>query len=150
MKEASVYFDYSSYEKSAPAVVAALIALGKAIDNSGLDKGLTELVKIRVSQMNKCDFCLQLHFTIANKIGLSKEKMESVSKWRDFDFFSDRERAALDWSEALTLMAQQAVSSILYDQLIKQFTESEIAFLTAAIGNINAWNRIAGGLRFPA
>ncbi|MBJ7553933.1 carboxymuconolactone decarboxylase family protein [Marinomonas spartinae] len=150
MKEASVYFDYVSYEKSAPAVVVALKALGKAIDDSGLDKALTEVVKIRVSQMNNCAFCLQLHFSFGRKVGLSQEKMESVSKWREVDLFSDRERAALDWSEALTLMVQQKVPSTSYDELVKQFTESEIAFLTAAIGNINAWNRIAGGLKFPA
>ena len=142
-------FDYTSYEKVAPAVVEALRAMGKAVDDSGLEKPLTELLKIRVAQLNGCAFCLQLHLNVSRKCGLDAAKVDLVATWHDVDIFSARERAALAWAEALTRMGQQAIPEAALGELQAHFSREEIAFLTAAISNINAWNRIAGALRFP-
>lgn len=140
--------DWPAFEQAAPGVIAALRMLGKAVDDSGLDKSLTELLKVRASQINGCAFCLQFHLNLARKLGLAPAKIDLVATWREADVFSARERAALAWTEALTLMAQQHVADALYAELQAEFTESEIAFLTAAVGAINAWNRIAGALQF--
>ncbi len=140
--------DWSSFKQAAPGVVAALGMLGKAVDDSGLDKQLTELLKLRASQLNGCAFCLQYHLNLARKLGLAPAKIDLVSTWREAGVFSARERAALAWTEALTLMAQQHVPDALYAEVQAAFTESEIAFLTTAVGAINAWNRIAGALQF--
>lgn len=142
-------FDYAAYEKSAPAVVNAMRTLGKAVDDSGLDKSLSELLKIRVSQINGCIFCLQLHLNLARKLGMPPGKIDLVATWKEGDIYSERERAALAWAEALTHMAGQSISTAVHEELERHFSSSEIGFLTAAIANINAWNRIAGGLRFP-
>jgi AhpD family alkylhydroperoxidase len=141
--------DWPTFEGAAPAVVAALGLLGKAVDDSGLDKRLTELVKLRASQLNGCAFCLQFHLNVARKVGLAQNKIDLLAAWRDAGVFSAREQAALGWTEALTLMAQQQVPDASYAALQAEFSESEIAFLTATVGAINAWNRIAGALRFP-
>lgn len=141
--------DRHSFEQVAPNVVAALGMLGKAVDDSGLDKQLIELLKLRASQLNGCAFCLQYHLNVARKIGLAQAKIDLVATWREASVFSARERAALAWTEALTLMAQQHIADAQYAELQAVFTDSEIAFLTAAVGTINAWNRIAGALRFP-
>lgn len=141
-------FDWSSYEKTAPGVIAALSQLGKAIDESGLEKSLTELIKLRASQMNGCAFCLQFHLNLARKIELPQHKIDLLAAWRDTEIYSARERAALAWTEALTLMSQQHIATEVYAELAASFSPTEIAFLTAAIGAINAWNRIAGALQF--
>lgn len=140
--------DWHAFEQAAPGVISALAMLGKAIDESGLDKQLTELLKLRASQINGCAFCLQYHLNLARKHGLSPAKIDLVATWRDCRIFSERERAALAWTEALTLMAQHHIADSAYEQLQAVFSKSEIAFLTAAIGAINAWNRIAGALQF--
>jgi AhpD family alkylhydroperoxidase len=140
--------DWPLFEQIAPGVIAALGQLGKAVDDSGLDKALTELLKLRASQLNDCAFCLQFHVNLARKIGLSQAKIDLVAVWRDAGVFSGRERAALAWTEALTLMAQHPDTDALYVDLQAVFSAQEIVFLTAAIGAINAWNRIAGALQF--
>jgi AhpD family alkylhydroperoxidase len=132
----------------APDARDALIALGKAVDASGLPKDLTELVKLRVSQINGCAFCLQLHLGIARKLGIKTPKLDLVAAWRDADIYTSRERAALAWAEVLTHAEHGAESDAAFSGLQQEFSQSEIAFLTAAIANINAWNRICGGLRF--
>ena len=140
--------DWDEFSRAAPAVLAALRALGAAVDESGLDKALTELLKIRVSQLNGCAFCLQFHLNIARKANLAQAKLDLVAVWADAPIFSARERAALAWSEALTAMAQRHVADAVYADLCVHFTRTEVVHLTAAIGAINAWNRLAGGLRF--
>jgi AhpD family alkylhydroperoxidase len=140
--------DWSAFAQAAPSVIAALTMLGKSVDESGLDKQLTELLKLRASQLNGCAFCLQFHLNLARKLGLAQTKIDLVATWRDAGVFSQRERAALAWTEALTLMAQQPVADAVYVGLRAEFSESEIAFLTTAVGAINAWNRIAGALQF--
>jgi len=140
--------DWPFFEQTAPKVIAALKLLGQAVDDSGLDKQLTELLKLRASQLNGCAFCLQFHLNLARKLGLAQVKIDLVATWRDAGVFSARERVALAWTEALTLMAQQPVADALYDELRAEFSESEITFLTTTVGAINAWNRIAGALQF--
>jgi AhpD family alkylhydroperoxidase len=140
--------DYPDFERAAPAVIAALRQLSKAVDDSGLDKQLTELLKLRASQLNGCAFCLQFHLNLARKLGLAPVKIDLVATWREAGIFSARERAALAWTEALTLMAQQPVADAAYAALQAEFSGPEIAFLTTAVGAINAWNRIAGALQF--
>lgn len=140
--------DANRHDEMAPKVTSALLALGKAVDDSGLDKTLIELIKLRASQLNGCAFCLQLHLNISRKIGVPSAQLDLIAAWRDAGVFTPREMAALAWTEALTLMAGNNVSDAVYAELQGQFSESEIAFLTAAVANINAWNRIAGALHF--
>lgn len=142
------FIDLSDFERTAPEVVAALRALGKAVDDSGLDKALTELLKVRASQINGCAFCLQFHLNYARKLKVAPAKLDLVATWREVSLFSERERAALAWTEALTLMPVQPIPEEVDEALREQFSSMEIAFLTTAVGAINAWNRIAGALRF--
>ncbi|MFO1299596.1 MAG: carboxymuconolactone decarboxylase family protein [Burkholderiaceae bacterium] len=136
------------FDEIAPAAVAALRALGKAVDESGLEKPLTELIKVRASQVNGCAFCIQYHLNVARKLGVEAPKLDLLAAWREAGVHSPRERAALAWTEALTRMDRHSVSDANWAQVQAQFTRSEIAFLTASIGAINAWNRIAGALHF--
>jgi AhpD family alkylhydroperoxidase len=147
-KTSHARMDFAEYNGYAPATSAALIALGKAVDDSGLEKALTEMVKLRVSQINGCAYCIQLHLNVARKLGVAAGKLDMMVAWREAGVFSAREQAALAWAEALTLMAGRGVLDAAYAEAGGQFTPSELAFLTAAVANINAWNRIAGSLYF--
>lgn len=141
--------DYPEFNGIAPAAGAALRALGQAVDDSGLEKALTELVKLRASQLNGCAFCLQLHLNVARKLGLDARKLDLAAVWRDAGVFSARERAALAWTEALTrLDGPEGAPDGVWSQVQASFSAAEAVNLTAAIANINAWNRIAVGLRF--
>lgn len=136
------------FASRAPAVPAALRRLGEAVDASGLDKALTELVKLRASQINGCAYCVQFHINFLRKLEVAPEKIDLVAVWREAGIFSERETAALAWTEALTESPNHGASDEAYAALLTQFTEQEALFLTAAIGLINAWNRIGVGLRF--
>ena len=140
--------EYAAFSQLAPNATAALTALGKAVIESGLDRSLIELIKIRASQVNSCAFCLQFHLNAARKLKLAQTKLDLVAVWRDAGIFSARERAALAWTEALTHVTPAGVSDEAYNHAAKEFTESELAFLTVAIGTINFWNRVAMSYRF--
>lgn len=140
--------DYTDFQQVAPEAVAALMALGKAVAESGLERDLVELVKLRVSQINGCAFCVQYHLNLARKLAVPAAKLDLLVAWRDAPAFSARERMALAWAEALTGMADRPVDEALRARLATVFSTAEITFLTAAVGGINAWNRIAGGLAF--
>ncbi|MFT4021702.1 MAG: carboxymuconolactone decarboxylase family protein, partial [Acinetobacter sp.] len=99
------HFSYAGFQKISPAALAALLEMGKAVDDSGLEKTLTELVKIRVSQINGCAFCIQFHLQIARRIGIDAIKLDLVAAWRDVDVYSARELAALEWAEEVTRLA---------------------------------------------
>lgn len=139
-----------SYEVFAKtAAHTALIALGKSVDESGLEKPLTELVKLRVSQINGCAFCVQFHLNIARKLGVSPEKLDLVAAWREAGVFSPREMAALAWAETLTgIAAARPPSDADYAAVLTEFSADEAMHLTVTIGTINQWNRIAVALRF--
>ena len=140
--------DYASYERLAPETVVAMRALGRAVAESGLDQPLTELIKIRVSQINGCAFCLQYHLNQARKLMTPVAKLDLVATWGEADIFSARERAALAWAEALTRMPMAPIDDADFADLLEHFAMEEVAHLTAAVAHINAWNRIAGGLQF--
>ncbi|MBK5949352.1 alkylhydroperoxidase [Rhodobium orientis] len=139
---------YDAFRRSQTTAHDALIALGKTVDDGGLEKDLTELVKLRVSQMNGCAFCVQLHLNIARKLAVDEVKLDLVSAWRDAGVFSPRERAAFQWAERLTRLHGEEACDADTAGLHDHFDDREAVLLTITIGTINAWNRIARGLRF--
>ncbi len=132
---------------ASPAVYKAMVALEGALAASGLEYSLYELVKTRASQINGCAFCIHMHTSDARKHGESEMRLYMLPAWRESSLYSPRERAALAWTEALTLIAQTNAPDEVYAALTEQFSEAEIVNLTALIGLINAWNRLAVGLR---
>jgi AhpD family alkylhydroperoxidase len=140
--------EFAEFEKIAPEVRAALTALSKAVGDSGFDKALIELIKIRASQINGCTFCVQFHLNLARKFGVPQTKLDLVAVWRDAGIFSAREMAALAWTETLTHVTPSGVADEDFAAARNEFDESELVFLTAAIASINAWNRIAMAFRF--
>jgi len=139
---------WNDFDRMAPAVIRALRDLSRAVEASGLDKALIELIKVRASQINGCAYCIQYHLNLARGLPVLPAKLDLLAAWREAGIYSARERMALAWTEALTLMAGHPVPDTLYTELQTQFSAPEIAFLTAAIGLINAWNRISGALQF--
>lgn len=135
--------------KVSPAVYQAVAALQAYVDRSGLDAKLRELIKIRVSQINGCAFCLAMHTRDARKLGETDERMHLLDAWREAPLYSARERAALAWAEAITLVAQGHVPDEVFETVRKQYSEKEIVDLTAAVVAINTWNRIAIAFRVP-
>ncbi len=132
-----------------PETPKALRGLGEAVKQSGLEAAIVELAKIRASQINGCAFCLNMHANEARAMGESDARMHLIAVWREAPVFSARERAALAWTEALTLVAQGPVSDAVYQEARAQFSDAELANLTTAIVTINAWNRISVAYRFP-
>ena len=117
------------------------------VQGSGLDHSLLELVKLRASQLNGCAFCLDMHWKDARAQGESEERLYMLNVWRESSIYSERERAALAWTEALTLVADTGAPDEVYEETRAQFDEKEIADLSLAIAAINAWNRMAIGFR---
>jgi AhpD family alkylhydroperoxidase len=148
LKAPAPRMNYAHLNKHAGKEVAALLAMSEAIANSGLEKELLELVKIRSSQINGCSFCLQMHSSDARKIGMSEERITLTGAWHEAPVYSERERAALALTEAVTLIAGHGVSDETYSAAASVFSEAELAHLISAIVNINAWNRIAITYRF--
>lgn len=144
----AVRLTYQQFSKTAPAAQAALLAMGKAVEEAGLDKQLVELVKLRVSQINNCAFCLQIHLNVARRIGVPQEKLDLVATWEEAGIFSARERAALAWAEQLARLAGHSVSDESYAAAREHFSEDELLWLSVAIANINAWNRLGAAFRF--
>lgn len=143
-------FSYEEFSSKASAAHQAMLALGKAVDASGLEKSLSELCKIRASQLNGCAFCLQYHLNLARQLGLAKQKLDLIACWQESTIFSERERTALAYTETLTLTPQATLAPSLKHDLNAYFQRDEILFLSIAIATINSWNRIAGSLHFPA
>ena len=133
--------------KIAPEAYQAMIKVETAIAASGLEHSLLELVKMRASQINGCAFCIHMHTTDARKAGETEMRLYMLSAWRESSLYSDRERAALAWTDALTRIEQTQAPDEDYALVKTQFGEAEQVNLTLAIGTINAWNRLAIGLR---
>jgi AhpD family alkylhydroperoxidase len=131
----------------APEGYKAMRAFQAYIEKSGLEHSLMELVKIRASQINGCAFCLVMHTTDARKMGETDERMHLLNAWEEAPVFSPRERAALAWTEALTLITEGHVPDAVYEEARKQFSEKELVDLTYAVMAINSWNRIAIAFR---
>ena len=144
----SVRIAYETFQKTAPSAQAALLAMGKAADEAGLDKTIIELVKLRVSQINNCAFCLQIHLNVSRKLGLSQEKLDLVATWEEAGIFSERECAALAWAETLTRLVGHSVPDAAYEAVRRHFSEEEVTFLSVSIATINAWNRLGAAFRF--
>jgi AhpD family alkylhydroperoxidase len=142
-------YTYDEFRKTAAPVYAALVAIGKAVEDAGLETSLTELVRLRVSQINGCAFCMQHHLAVSRHAGIASEKIDLVAGWRDAGIFSERERAALGWAESLTGIAQSHPDEAALATAQKHFSHDELLFLTVAIGQINMWNRIGAGLHLP-
>lgn len=112
-----------------------------------LDPKLLELVKTRASQINGCAYCVDMHTKDARKTGESEQRLYSLSLWRESPFYSERERAALEWTEELTLISQNEISEELFQRVRQQFSEEDLIDLTAAVCQINTWNRLAKSFR---
>jgi AhpD family alkylhydroperoxidase len=133
--------------KLAPAAVKAMYNLEAALQASGLDHNLLELVKLRASQINRCAFCIHMHTTDLRKHGESEMRLYMLNAWRESPLYTARERAALAWTEALTLVAETGAPDADYELIKAEFTEAEQVNLTFAIGAINTWNRLQVGFR---
>ena len=135
------------YFAAAPKALQPMLALEKAVVSSGLEHGLIELVKTRASQLNGCAFCIDLHTRDALKAGEAPARLFLLDAWREAPHYTPRERAALAWTEALTLVAETHAPDADYAGLLPHFTEEEIVKLSLLIATINAWNRLAIGFR---
>ncbi|MBN8965152.1 MAG: carboxymuconolactone decarboxylase family protein [Rhizobiales bacterium] len=133
--------------KASPGVYKAMTGLQSYVDQCGLEHSLLELVKIRSSQINGCAFCLIMHTNDARKQGESDERMHLLNAWREAPVFTERERAALGWVEALTLITEGHAPDDVYEEARRHFSEKELVDLTAAVVTINAWNRMAIAFR---
>lgn len=131
-------------------VMEAMHALEKPLRNSGLEPALRELVKTRASQINGCAYCLDMHTKDARAQGETEQRLYALNAWRETPFYTDRERAALEWTEHLTLISEHGVSEELYRRVRQYFSEDELVKLTLAVVQINGWNRLATAFRAPA
>ncbi|MEP6945570.1 MAG: carboxymuconolactone decarboxylase family protein [Acidobacteriota bacterium] len=138
--------DYSS---AAPGSAQAMYKLEKFVKESGLEDSLLELIKTRVSQINGCAFCLDMHTKDARARGETEQRLYALNAWRETPFFTDRERAALAWAETVTLVAETHVPDSEYGSAREQFDEGELVNLTMAVIAINGWNRLAISFREP-
>jgi len=134
-------------ETASPEASKAMAALDGYVETCGLDHSLLDLVKTRASQINGCAFCVHLHTGEARARGEREERLYLLDVWWESPLYSERERAALAWTEAVTLVSESRVPDAVYDEARRQFSEEEMVKLTVAIGLINAWNRIGVGFR---
>ena len=128
----------------------AMLALEAAVDGSGLERRLLDLVKVRGSQINGCAYCIDMHTKDARAAGETEQRLYALDAWRETPFFSDRERAALEWTESITHVAETHVPDEVYERVTQQFSETELVSLTLTAVTINAWNRFAVAFRAPA
>ncbi|HZW30472.1 MAG TPA: carboxymuconolactone decarboxylase family protein [Isosphaeraceae bacterium] len=135
------------YGKVAPGAVAAMRALEAYVRQSGLEPGLLELVRVRASQINGCAYCIDMHTKDARARGESEQRLYELVAWRETPFYTERERAALAWTEAVTRIADGPVPDAVYEQARAHFSEKELVDLTMAIVAINGWNRLAVSFR---
>jgi AhpD family alkylhydroperoxidase len=138
------------YIKIAPDALKAMRGLETYVRSSGMDRTLLELIKTRASQINGCAYCIDMHTKDARAHGETEQRLYALSAWREAPFFTDKERAALAWTEALTLISQTNAPDEVYNELRNHFTDLEIVNLSYAITTINAWNRLAIGFRAQA
>ncbi len=131
----------------APDTIKALGALEAQVQGSGLEQSLIELVKTRASQINGCAFCINMHTQDARKHGETEQRLYLLNAWRESPVYTDRERAALAWTEAVTLVSETHVPDDVYEEVRKQFSDVETVNLTMLVATINAWNRIAISFR---
>ncbi|MFY9686614.1 MAG: carboxymuconolactone decarboxylase family protein [Pseudolabrys sp.] len=141
----------ASYQKAAPDVFQGMLALTAVVQKSGLAPGLVDLVNQRVSQINGCAYCLDMHSKDLRARGETEQRIYMLSAWREVpNLYNARERAALAWAEAVTHLTNQEISDEVYEQARGEFSEQELAQLTLSIITINGWNRLNVAFRTPA
>jgi AhpD family alkylhydroperoxidase len=131
------------YDQASPGVYKAMLGLEKYLHTCGLEESLLHLIKLRASQINGCAYCLDMHWKDLRAIGEKEQRMYSLDAWRECPYYTERERAALAWTEAVTLITSGHVPDTVYEQARSSFSEKELADLTFAVATINAWNRLA-------
>ena len=136
-----------NFYHAAPEAMKAMMALENQIASSGLEQSLMELVKTRASQINGCAFCIDMHTRDARKRGETEQRLYLLNAWREAPCYTDRERAALAWTEAVTLIAETHAPDDVYDEVRTHFSEAETVNLTMLIGAINSWNRLSIAFR---
>lgn len=132
-----------NYFAKAPELMKSVLALNEAVETCGLEKSLLHLIKLRASQINGCSYCVDMHAHEALEDGDSIQRVLLVAAWRESPLFTDRERVAFAWTEAVTRVADAGVPDALYAQALTQFSESELVKLTVAVSIINTWNRLS-------
>jgi AhpD family alkylhydroperoxidase len=136
-----------NFYQAAPDTMKAMMALENQIASSGLEQSLMELVKTRASQINGCAFCIDMHTKDARKRGETEQRLYLLNAWREAPCYTDRERAALAWTEAVTLIAETHAPDDVYNEVRAHFSEAETVNLTMLIGAINTWNRLSISFR---
>jgi AhpD family alkylhydroperoxidase len=131
-----------NYVKAAPGVFKVMLGLGEYLRESGLEESLLLLVDLRASQINGCAYCLDMHWKDLRASGEGEQRLYSLDAWRESPFYTDRERAALEWTEALTLVTDGHVPDEVYEKVRPHFNEKELSDLTLAVVTINGWNRL--------
>ena len=132
-----------NYAKTAPGVYDAMEGLEKYLAQCGLEKPLLYLVQLRASQVNGCAYCLDMHWKDLRATGENEQRLYSLNAWRECPYYTARERAALAWAEAVTLIAQEHAPDAVYEAARSHFSEKELSDLTLAVAAINAWNRLS-------
>jgi AhpD family alkylhydroperoxidase len=138
------------YTKIAPGAFRAMFGLERYVRDSGLEPSLLHLIKMRASQINRCAYCLDMHSKDARAAGETEQRLYVLNAWREAPFYTERERAALAWTEALTLVAENHVPDEIYDEVRQHFSEKELADLSLAVVAINGWNRLSISFRSEA
>lgn len=138
------------YWKVAPGGFKALSSLEAYLHDSGLDQRLLHMVKLRASQINGCAYCIDMHWKDARAAGESEQRLYGLDAWRETPYYDDRERAALEWTEALTNVTDGHVPDVVYDAVRGHVSEKELVDLTWAVAAINAWNRVSIAFRSEA
>jgi len=145
-----------NYAKAAPGVIEAMLGLASYLRKSGLDESLVNLVCLRASQINGCAYCVDMHWKDLRVAGETEQRLYGLDAWEESPYYSDRERAALAWTESVTNLREGHVPDDVYERVRKFFTEKELANLTFAVATINGWNRlniaartVAGGYKSP-
>ncbi|MFN2563658.1 MAG: carboxymuconolactone decarboxylase family protein [Gemmatimonadaceae bacterium] len=132
-----------NYGKSAPGVYDAMDSLDQYLATCGLDERLLHLVRLRASQINGCAYCLDMHWKDLRAIGENEQRLYSLDAWRECPYYTDRKRAALAWTEAVTLITNGHAPDALFEEVRPHSSEKELADLTLAVATINAWNRLS-------
>ncbi len=145
--EQKAAFERINFKELVPDAYRAMLALEKYVHSAGLEEPLLELVKMRASQINGCAYCLDMHSKDARAGGETEQRLYLLAAWREAPFYTERERAALAWTEAVTLVSETHVPDEVYELARKQFSEAELVNLTMAIVAINGWNRLEIGFR---
>ena len=138
------------YRRIAPKCFSPMLEMQRYVDHCSLEKPLLELAKLRASQINGCAYCVDMHSKDLRALGESEQRLYTVVVWREAPFFNDRERAALAWTEAVTLVSESGVPDDVYENARSQFNEKELVDLTMAVIAINGWNRLAVSFRVVA